>query len=84
MAWQLQIAGSKKAAEVEFSVPLQGEEWDVNLSWLPLHLALGQHAQSVHAVTALTGLVTLPTSRPKPKKINGSSPAFLLLRYSLF
>lgn len=72
MAWQLQIACSEKAAEVEFNVPHWGEEEDVDLSWLPLHVALGQHTQRVHAVTAC--LLCQP---PDPdQKMNGSSPTF--------
>lgn len=48
MAWQLQSACSRKAAEGEFSVSLWGVGEDVNLSWLSLHLALGWHAQCSH------------------------------------
>ena len=67
---------------MEFSVPLWGEGEDVNLSWLPLQLALGQHARSVHTAAALTGLLTLPASRPRPK--NPWQLTHLLLLQCLF
>lgn len=68
---------------MEFNAPLQDDEEDVNLSWLPLHLALGQHTQSVHTVTALDWPVYFASLQTQTKKSMAAHPPSVALFFSL-